>query len=432
MSVAKELVFGPINFEEQKKNQPDARNYETYVREMKNGKSVDTHEETGFMLHQYSQLAPKEIKTVNKTITYKPAQRNYIKANIYPDQKSCLELEEQINAYDDALDENREVVFHTYNKLFTHVRSVKEPKEADDLDVSANPDKIAKPKYKSVKLRLEMGWNYYLDDIILDNKNSGIVRNAFFDAKKRKVDPKNISVKLHFTDEEGVENIREVKMGDIKQEKDKILTKVMFRRPQTIPDDAKKVEDCTEKELNNIYGKGEIVDVNTASDLDKYYQNGCYIRFVYEPLKVYAERNKGEDKKRKCSYIFQIKLIDIINIKKYNTSSRSNKQYEDYVFGQREQEQSDEQTTNHVTSKSSTTKSVKQVVVEKDDDEIDGEEQEEQEEQKEQEEQDEQEEQEEQEEEEEEEEPVVETKPKGRGKVVVEDTKTKPAPRKAK
>lgn len=417
MSQAKELVFEPINFEEQKRIQPAALNYETHVRENKDGTVVDTHDETGFMFHQYSQFAPKEIKTADKIISYKPSQRNYIKTTIYPDQKSCLELEEQINAYDDALDENRAIIFGTYDKLFTHVRSVKEPKEADDLDASADPDKVAKPKYKSVKTRLQMGWNYYLDEQLLDSKNSGIVRNAFFDAKKKKVDPKNVVVKLTFKDEEEVEKTREVKIGDIKQEKDKILTKVMFRRPQSIPADAKKVEECTEKELIKFYGKGEIVEINTSDDLDKYYRNGCYIRYVYEPEKIYAQRAKGEDGKRKCSYIFQIKLIDIINTKQYTTSTSSNIQYESYAFRRRgEEDETEEHASTPETTKPST-KSTKQVVIEQEEDEIDGEEQEEQ--------QDEQDEQ-------EEEEPVVETKPKGRGKVVVEETRTKTSVRKTK
>ena len=57
-----ELIFNPISFEEQKKQQPESLNYETTVMEMQDGKPVPTDDETGFMLHQYSQLAPKEIK----------------------------------------------------------------------------------------------------------------------------------------------------------------------------------------------------------------------------------------------------------------------------------------------------------------------------------------------------------------------------------
>jgi hypothetical protein len=420
MSVAKELYFEPINFEEQKTKMPGALNYETSVKEIKNGKKIDTHDETGFIMTPFSGFAPKEIKTKGKTISFKSYQRNYIKISIIPEQQTCVELEDQINMYDDALTSNFDSTFGSYKKLFTHIRSIKEPKEADDLDESiADPEKPVRPKYNSCKLRLEMGWNYYLDEQLLDDKNASIVRNAFFDAKKKKIDPQNVMVKLNFTDEEGNEAKRDVRIGDIEQVKDKVITKVMYRRPETIPEDAKKVEDCTEKELVKYYGKGEIVSVNTPDDLDKYYRNNCYIRFVYEPLKVYAQRNKGEDNKRKCSYIFQIKLIDVINTRQNTNSSHSNKQYENYTFGRRNNEdESDETEETEATpaTETVTTKTTKQVVVEKEeDDEVDGEEQEEQEEQ-----------------EEDEDEPVVETKPKGRGKVVVEQTNAKPASRKTK
>jgi hypothetical protein len=419
MSAVKELYFEPINFEEQKKNQPVALNYETTVKEIKNGVKVNTHEETGFILAQYSGFAPKEIKTGGKTITYKPNQRNYIKLPIIPEQKSCLELEQQLNMYDNALSENFEATFGSYSKLFTQIRSVKEPKEADDLDIPVNSDKPSHPKFKSCKLRLEMSWNYYIDDQVLDDKNAAIVRNAFFDAKKKKIDTASVVVKLNFTDEDGNQVKRDIKIGDIEQRKDKIITKVLYRRPDSIPTDAKKVEECTEKELIKYYGKGELVSVNTPDDLDKYHRNNCYIRYVYEPIKVYAQRSKGDDGMRKCSYIFQIKLIDIINTRQNITSTSSNKQYENYAFRQHDASNydSNDETTevNQTTvSENDETRTSKQNVIQTDaddsQDDVDGEEQEE----------------------EDDDEPVVETKPKSRSKVVVEESKSKVSTRKTK
>lgn len=428
MSATKELYFEPMNFEQQKKDLPGALNYETTVREIKNGKKVNTHEETGFILTQYSGFAPKEIKTQVKTISFKSHQRNYIKVPIIPEQQSCLELEEQINMYDDALHESSDATFGSFKKLFTHIRSIKEPKESDDLDAPTDSDKPLKPKYKSCKLRLEMGWNYYLDEQLLDDKNASIVRNAYFDAKKKKVDPQNVMVKLNFTDEEGNEVKRDVRIGDIEQIKDKILTRVLYRRPDTIPDDAKPVEKCSEKELVKFYGKGETVIVNTPDDLDKYYRNNCYIRVVYEPLKVYAQRTKGDDGKRKCSFIFQVKLIDIVNTRQHTTSAGSNKQYENYAFRSRgDEEISDDKVeeTTEIAPEPVTKSSTKKVIVEESEeqegDKVDGEEQEGEEVDGE-----------EVDGEEEEDEPVVETKPTGRGKVVVEQSKVKSVSRKTK
>lgn len=416
MSASKELLFGTINIEEQKKNSPGSSQYVTTVHEISNGKKIATHDETGFIFFEYSGFAPKEIKTQAKTITFKSYQRDYITIPIIPEQKACVKFEQQINAYDDALSKNIESIFGKFAKAFTHVPSIKEPKPADDVDnIIDKPNKKPKIQYKKCKLRLEMGWNYYLDGQILDEQNSLIVKNAFFEAKKKKIDPNGVVLKLNLLDEDGNEVKREVLYGDVERVKDKILTRVLYRHPDSIPEDAKEVSNCKSKELLEYYGKGEPVQVCTPTDLDKYFRNNCYVRFVYEPLKVYAQRNKAaDDNKRKCSYIFQIKLIDIINTRQHTNSSESNKQYENYVFRDDDEEE--------VSDDKADTES-KRVSVEKD--EIDGEEQE-------QSDGEEQEEELEETEETEEDEPVVETKPKGRGKVVVEQTKASSSTRKTK
>jgi len=447
----KQLVFSPINFKEQKEKQPESLNYEATVYELKNGKTIPTNDETGFMYHKYAQFVPKEIKKGEKLIaSFKSSQRNYIKLPIYPDQSACLDFEKQINTYDDALEENRELVLSSYDKLYTHVRSVKEPKETDELDI--DPNKPPKEKFNSVKMRLEMGWNYYLDGQLLDEHNSAVAKKAFFDARKNKVDPKNVTVSLTFTDEDGNETKRDVKFADSKdkvitnkivQEKDKILTTVKYRHPESIQENAKEVDKCTEDELSEYYGESEIVKINTPEDLDKYYRNGCYIRLVYIPLKIYAQRNKNTEGKRNFSYIFEVKVIEIVNTKQNKNSNEMNKQYENYKFGCRntksghdEKESSPSQTkstTTTTTTTSNTNKTNKKVVVqeveEEEEQEVDGEEQEDQEEQEveEQEDQEEQEVEEQDEQDEEvEEEPVVVTKnTKNSKKVEVEVSKPK-------
>jgi hypothetical protein len=428
MSAIKEIVFDPIDYEEQAKQYPVALNYETKVMEMVNGRRVPTDDETGFISTQYCTLAPKEIKKDGITIaTYESSQRNYLKVPIDPKQKACVELEQQINAYDDALDANRGQVFGKYGPLYTHVRGIKVPKEADELD-KADPSKPEKEKLSSVKMRLEMGWNYYYEDKILNDANSSVIRNAFFNAKKKKQDPKSVTVQLTLTDDEGNEIKRNVKIEEVKQTKDKVLTMIMHRRPESIPSDAKEVEDCSEEELVQYYGKGELVKINTADDIDEYYKNGCHIRLVYKPLKVYAQRKKNGEGKRNCSFIFEIKLIDIVNTKQKNVSTVTNKQYENYKFGR------GKSSYNESVEVSSVGKSKKQIAIEHeevdaeeadaeevDGEEVDGEEAEAD--------------GEEQEEEEDEEEVVVETKPvtKTRAKVVVvEEPKTKVVPRKTK
>ena len=333
MSATKELYFEPINFEKQKKDYPGGLNYDTTVKAIENGRKVYALEETGFIQTQFSGFAPKEINAGGKTYSFESNQRSYIKIPLNPEQTTCLELEEQINMYDDALHENFETTFGSYSKLFTHIRSVKEPKEADELDSTVNPDAVVRPRYKSCKIRLHMGWNYYLNGVMLNDVNSEIVLKTFVEARKKKIDANTLSVQLNLVNaEDGTEQLKEVRMKDIKQVKDKILTKVFYRRPETIVEGAKKVEDCTEDELDFYYGANSQVAVNVPDDLDKYYRHGCYIRLVYQPLKVYAQRNKGDDGKRKCGLIFEVGRIDIINTRQHSSSVGLGHMYENYVF----------------------------------------------------------------------------------------------------
>jgi len=435
---SKVLTFSPIDTEQQKKLQPASLNYECKVMELVNGKEMQTDDETGFMFHQYAQTAPKEITSKGKKMVFGSSSRNYMKVPIFTDQTSCLEFEKQINFYDDEFAENRATIFGKFDKLYTHMRSVKEPKEADDLDAEVDPEKASRPKFNSVKMRFEMSWNYYLNGQLLDEENQNLARTAFFNARKNKQDPTTVSVKLHFTDDNGVRTTKEVSFADIKntnenktdkivQEKDKILTRVMHRRPDNIPADAKPVAECTEEELVQYYGQGELVHVNTPEDLDKYYKHGCHVRLVYKPLKIYAQRNKNAEGKRNCSYIFEIKFIDIVNTRQNTTSNVSNKKYEHYVFGSRNSttETTTEYSQPKTTNKNQSVKVVKDDTEEdekedNDENDVDGEEQEEQDDVEE-------------DEEDEEEEPVVVTKSKSRSKVVVEEpVKTKTVSRKTK
>lgn len=444
MSEAKELVFDPINYEDPVQKQK--LNYETKVWEMKNGKKVFTDEETRFMFHEYSQFASKEVKMKNKTIVIESNKRDWMKLPIYPDQQACLEVEEQINMYDDALAANRSSIFGKYDKLYTHSRSIKEPKEADELEAeTADPTKPVKPKYKSLRLRLDMGWNYYLDGERLDYKNSMEVKKEVGTAIKGGLDKSklgSLSFKLNFKDEDGKDVKRTISMADIEQRKD-IITKVFYRRAESVPEGVTiesfydKEKGCyDEQKLEEVFGKAELKDVSGPEDLDKFYRHGSYVRVIYAPQKVYAAKAKDENGKRKFSYIFVCKSIDIIDVKKEFISSSARTQYSNYKFGKNKANNLVIKEDDHSsqTKPALSAKLVKQVVAQEeleDEDQVDGEEQDQEVDGEEQEVDGE-----EQEQEEEEDITVVETKPvaKSRGKVVQveEQTKAKVVSRKTK
>jgi len=385
----REIVFEPINFEDP--GQKSRTQFTTKVFVMENGKKSYPDEESGFMYHEYSNFASAKYNT--------PEKRDWLKVPIEPDQACCSVVEKQVEVYDDALAEARGVIFGKYDKLYTHARSIKHPKEEDELEVeSADPDKPKKPKQKYLKLKLDTVWSYYLDGERLDIKNGQIVRKGVTEALTKSKDKgilDTLSFTLSFTDEAGKQSKRLVKMGEIESRKD-INTKVFFRRPENVPSDAKKVNECSEDELTQLYGEGELQDVRSPEDMDKYYRHGSYIRFIYTPQKIWAAKAKDDNGKRKFSFQWICKQMDIINIRQQmNSQSISRVQYGQYAFGKRNVSQmlikedsgttstskdskDSKQSATQSATKSSTIKT-SQVTIEKDDEDEEEEEEEEEE-----------------------------------------------------
>ena len=327
--MTKEIVFEPINFEDV--SQKSKTQFTTKVFVMENGKKTYADEETKFMCHEYSGFASAKYNP--------PEKRDWMKIPIDPEQQSCLDIEKQVNMYDDALAASRDIVFGKYSKLYTHAYSIKNPKEEDELEAeSADPDKIKKPKFKSLKLKLDIIWTYYLDGERLDAKNSGIVRKTISEAfakNKDKTIIDTLSFPLTFTDENGKSIKRIIKMSELEQRKD-INTKVFYRKPESIPADAKKISECDEDELVKYYGESQLQDVRTPDDLDKYYRHGSHIRFIYTPQKIWAAKAKDDNGKRKFSYQWVCKQLDIIHVYTQNNSqSIVRNQYTKYAFGKK-------------------------------------------------------------------------------------------------
>ena len=379
MSETKEIVFDPINIEEESKKQQLI--YNAKVWKMENNKKTYPENETGFMYHQYSQFASK--------MYYAPDKRDFIKVPIY-DTKSCKELEQELNTYDEILADSKNIIFGKYAKYYTQVNSVKETKsEVSITDEGSEP----KHKPKFAKFKLNMAYNYYLNDEKLDFKNSSMVRNYFKNAREVNKGKDKDTIfescifNLKFKDENNKEYIRVVKGTEIEQRKD-IITPVFYRSPDPVKvlDIKKNIEDFSEDELTELFGKGEIQKVTTPDELDKFYTNGVYIRFIYTPRKVWCSHVKN--KTREFSYQFVCTQIDIINTKKQFVSTNTN-QYLEYKFGKNKVnntlikedtvdsvDKTDSNVHSVQTKPTKSTKSTQQVVVDEEVDEVDGEEQE--------------------------------------------------------
>jgi len=330
--MSKQIVFEPIKFEDP--SQKEKTQYTTTVNVIEDGKKIQPDEETEFVHFDWSTLASLKFN--------KPDQRDWLKVEINPNQPGCLELEKLINTYDDALDKNRLVVFgEKFNKLYTHARSIKTPKEKDELDMEAvDPDKVQKPKYKYLKLKLDMMWNYYLieSNERLDKKNTGIVRKTVIEALTKSKGDKsvipNLSFTLTFTDEENKTVKKLVKMSELESRKE-VNTKIFHRRVENLPEDTKKVIDCTEDELEQIYGNAELQDIRTFEDIDSIWKPNSYLRFIIKPKKIWAHKKKNDDGKREFSIQWVAISIDMIHIRTSIGNQNIRKQYSNFSFGKK-------------------------------------------------------------------------------------------------
>ncbi len=330
--MSRNIVFEPIQFDDDK--QKKATQFTTTVGLMKDGKKLYADEVTGFMHQEFSTFAPAKFNP-------DPEKRDWLRIPINEEEKVCVDFENIVNEYDDAFEAQKDKIFGKFSKLYSQSRSVKVPKEADELEMEANADKPQKPKLKSIKLKLKMGWNYYYENQLLDSANTGAVRKAVSDALAKNNDKNIINdvvVTLKFTDEEGKKIEKKLKMAEIESRKE-IATRVFYRRAENISADAKKPSECGDNnaELEEIYGKPEEMVVRSPEDLDKYHRANCYVRYLFGPSKVWAAKAKGEDGKRKTSLQFVCHQIDIIHLRNNTNSTSSSVRsiYSGYGFGSR-------------------------------------------------------------------------------------------------
>lgn len=339
-----QIIFENINLEEQKSKVQ----FESKIMYNVDGKEVYPEEETGWIYQEFSGFAPKKF-------IEDPTKRDWVKFQLDPEQKACVELKHNLSKNDEAFEVNRKMIFGKYDRLYKFLPSIKPPKGKDEEELSddenAEPkmtDTETKPKFDSVKMKLKMDWFYYYNDKRLDRTNTSIIKktvsdlmkntkNANLDKDKKKAAINALLMKLTFKDEDGNKENVEVLMKDIEQRKE-IDTKVFYRKPEKLEVGAKKPSDCTEEELVQLYGDPmEPKDVRTPDDLDQFYRNRCYVRFLYKPQNLWASKDKlaGADK-RTCGIKYIIYQIDIIQVPYEQTFNSSQKTiYSKYAFGKK-------------------------------------------------------------------------------------------------
>lgn len=351
----KEIVFETINVEDPA--QKSRIQFEAKIFNMLNGKQVYADEETGFIFQRFSGFAPKKFNP-------DPSKRDFVRITLDPEQEACMNLKKTLDEYDDSFEANKKNVFGKYDKLYKFSRSVKKPKTEDEEQLSDDEDaekeekehKDTQPKFDSCKMKLKMDWFYYYQGERLDKANTNIVKKAVsdlmiknknIDKDRRKALLATLVFKLNFkVDDKMVQ--KDVRMDELEQKKE-IDTKIFFRRPTTIPQNAEeflkksrgnssKDIDEYESELVSMFGDPqEPKDIRHPDDLDKFYNYNCWVRFLYSPFRVWAAKTKDPDAdKRKSGIKYVINSIDIIQLPIENNYSSTHKVvYSKYAFGKR-------------------------------------------------------------------------------------------------
>ena len=135
--MSKEIVFEAINVEDP--IQKSRVQFEGKIFNMKNGKQQYADEETGFIFQKWPGFAPKKFNP-------DPTKRDFVRFSLDTEQKSCIELKQTLNEYDDSFESNRKTIFGKFDRLYKFGRSVKQPKVNEEEELSEDEDAESKPK----------------------------------------------------------------------------------------------------------------------------------------------------------------------------------------------------------------------------------------------------------------------------------------------
>jgi hypothetical protein len=307
----------------------------TYKRNSNNEKIPvleDVFEETPFVFNRWPGTTSAEHTPSEKRVS--------LKLNHYPDQPLCEEVRSTFLKYDKLVEERRKEVLGHRDEMYSYVECVKVPDEDEDDE---NTKKY--PKYPNSKLKLQMIYTYHNKHTgeRFDEINERVIGKAIretLEDKNKSLD--NLSIVLYEKNEEtGKLEKKSYLYKDDIEDKCVIGTIVKFCKAENVTDTTKKPWECTEDEIEDLYGKLEQVDVKTPEDLDKYYTANCCVRYLFSPTKLWASKNKdATGKKKNFGIIFTCYQLHIIQLPNKKTESSTGlstkKKFETHTFGQKQ------------------------------------------------------------------------------------------------
>lgn len=313
----------------------DENENQIYKRNSNNEKIAvleDAFEETPFVFNRWAGTTSAEHTPSEKRVS--------LKLNHYPDQPLCEEVKNIFLKYDNLVEENRKDILGLRDEMYSYIECVKVPDETDDADENAKKY----PKYQNSKLKLQMIYTYHNKHTgeRFDEINERVIGKAIretLEDKNKSLD--NLSIVLFQKNEDtGKLEKKSYLYKDDIEDRCVIGTIVKFCKAENVNDSIKKPWECTEDEIESLYGKLDQVDVKTPEDLDKYYTSNCCVRYLFSPTKLWASKNKDPaGKKKNFGIIFtcyQLHIIQLPNKKtEISTGLTTKKKFETHTFGQK-------------------------------------------------------------------------------------------------
>jgi hypothetical protein len=293
----------------------------------------EVFEETPFVFNRWPGTTSAEHTPSEKRVS--------LKLNHYPDQPLCEEVKNTFLKYDKLVEEKRKEILGMRDEMYSYIECVKIPDETDDVDENAKKY----PKYPNSKLKLQMIYTYHNKHTgeRFDEINERVIGKAIretLEDKNKSLD--NLSIVLYQKNEEtGKLEKKSYLYKDDIEDRCVIGTIVKFCKAENVNESTKKPWECTEDEIESLYGKLEQVDVKTPEDLDKYYTANCCVRYLFSPTKLWASKNKDPaGKKKNFGIIFTCYQLHIIQLPNKKTESSTGlttkKKFETHTFGQKQ------------------------------------------------------------------------------------------------
>ena len=240
-------------------------------------------------------------------------KRNFLKIKYDDADKYYLETKDLFNKYTDAFNKQKKEIFNNdKNRIeFTDISYAVNAFENESTGITT----------ESSRLSIEPLYQYYYNNELLDEENINLINKTIYaDKIKRKGSeftthkesltykikyPQKSQETINVTFNTGLENRKDFKFLIHYREIDNYDKNTM-----------KNPNECSEEELNEIFGEAKTIKIYTPEEMDEYCKGYSYYQFGFIIDKLWSTKNKDAKSKRYSAGIkFICPALSIIKIK---------------------------------------------------------------------------------------------------------------------